>query len=746
MNRRDLLRMAPLWALKVEGAQTGLMAEVKPHRGVPTLHLNGKPVFAAINWVGTPSPQKWESAAAARHAAEAGVHIYTFEAGTAAEWKGPAPGRSSPFDFSTVEARFGRIIDVDPQAMFHLRCHLEIGADDWWSKAYPQECEVHSNGRRYTQSFASKLWRSQAKDFLREYAAYLSRSGLMDRVVSFQAGAGHTGEWVKGETSMYTVCGDYSEPMRVHFRAWLRGTYRGDAAALQAAWKDPKVTFDNAEVPSAKEQLESRGYTFRDPREERKTIDYFRCLAELCGDLVVDFCATAKEATQRKKLAGAFYGYLMELAWNGGFFQERPDSDYSTYQRSGHIGLRRVLESPDVDFLVSPYSYGFRGMGGDGPTMTPAESVKAHGKLVLIEDDTRTHIGTDPNYGRANTLGESVAILRRNFAQVVIRGQGLWWALWNVDASKEPAFGPELKMFQSLGNRLLSADRTSTADVAVLLDDESLLYESCRNNLDIPLIFQQRLWGLPRMGTGFDTYLLNDFLGGNLRPYKLYFFLNCFHLDPSRREALKRQLRRDGRVALWAYAPGYIDDKPALETMRDLTGMEFGTGEQPWGPLVHTTDFTHPITAALPQDLVWGTNSKLSPIFYVNDRQARVLGQVVYSQGNCKPGFAVKQFPEWTSVYVSAPNLPAAVLRGIARFAGAHVYSDAGDVLYACRDLLAVHTVGGGKRVFHLPRTAEVVYDLFAGRRLAQNVDKLEVTLPPASTALYHLAAAASYL
>lgn len=56
---------------------------------------------------------------------------------------------------------------------------------------------------------------------------------------------------------------------------------------------------------------------------------------------------------------------------------------------------------------------------------------------------------------------------------------------------------------------------------------------------------------------------------------------------------------------------------------------------------------------------------------------------MVYSQGNCRPGFAVKAFPNWTSLYVAAPNIPANVLRSIARFAGAHIYSDDADVIYA---------------------------------------------------------------
>ncbi len=53
--------------------------------------------------------------------------------------------------------------------------------------------------------------------------------------------------------------------------------------------------------------------------------------------------------------------------------------------------------------------------------------------------------------------------------------------------------------------------------------------------------------------------------------------------------------------------------------MEELTGIRFGLGEQPWGPLVHITDFDHPITRDLGRELSWGTNAKLAPIFHVDD-------------------------------------------------------------------------------------------------------------------------------
>jgi hypothetical protein len=286
----------------------------------------------------------------------------------------------------------------------------------------------------------------------------------------------------------------------------------------------------------------------------------------------------------------------------------------------------------------------------------------------------------------------------------------------------------------------MNYDRSSASEIAVLLDDESFFYETCRYNLDIPLIFQQRLWGLPRLGAPFDVFLLDDFLAGKLPAYKLYVFLNPFRLDGARRRALSKELKRDGRTALWIYAPGFIKDLPGLENMEELTGIRFGLGEQPWGPLIHITDFGHPITRDLGRDTAWGTNSKLAPIFHVDDPDARVLGEVVYSQGNCRPGFAAKELPAWRSVYSAAPNLPADVLRAIARWAGVHIYNDDGDVLYANRSFLGVHTLAGGERTIRLPRRAPGVADLLAGKVIDRNTAEIRVVLEPRSTALYRIA------
>ena len=724
-----------------------MSANVAIHNGTPALFLDGRPAFASCLWSTPPTSESYPMAEVARRYADAGIHLYAFDVGVTGaspEWCGAHPDRVGQFDFTTVEAKFARVLEIDPDARFHLRVQLEMGREPgrWWRERHPEECELDSDGVRSTQSFASVVWRSQAREFLAAYIAHIRGLGLGDRVIAYQTGAGHTGEWVKGLTAMRSACGDFSVPMLQRFRNWLKDAYEEDVTALRDSWRDPQATFGTASVPVAEAQLSASGRTFRDPATEQPVIDYYRNLADLCAELIIDFNQTVKQATEGESLAGAFYGYLLELAWNAGFFSEGPDSDYSTYQRSGHLGLKKVLESPHVDFLVSPYSYGFRGIGGHGPSMMPTESLRVHGKACIYEDDTRTYLApADAGFGRTDSLNDSAAVLRRNFAEVLIRGHGIWWSGGpnHVDPVQASFFQVLLERFRELGDFALALDRSPCAEIAVMVDDESFYYESLRNDLDRSLITGQRLWGLPRLGAPCDYYLLDDFLEGRIPHCKLCIFLNPFRLDRARREALSRELGGSGRTALWIYAPGYIDGIGGLEHMTEVTGYRFEQGDHAWGTRVHIVDFDHPITRDLPQDLSWGTDSLLQPLFHIEDLDARTLGQVVYSQGRCRPGFGIKAADGWQSVYSAAPNLPAPVLRGLARHAGVHVYNDAGDVLYASRQLLAVHTVSGGDRVFSLPFRAEIVYDLFAGESVAEDTDTLSVELPPRSTTLYYV-------
>ena len=734
-----------------------MKAHLKNHRGVPTIFLDGQPVFGGMQLLGSLDPKCHDlNQELLRVYANAGIHVYSIDC-VGPEWCGPRPGNPSHFCFSFVAPRLQEVVDADPQALFLLRMGFETRwqQNNWWNELYPEELELLSDGSRPSQSFASTVWQNEVKELLRGYIGELRASGMYDRVIAYQIATGTCGEWIKSWSSMSLLCGDYSAPMRRAFRAWLRAHYEGDEGALQTAWADPCVTFDNAQVPSAEEQHNTGHYLFRDPQTEQNVIDYYACYAEAGADALLDLCHTVKVETGGDKLTGAFFGYLMELSWNDSFFNVHhgglEHAETSTIQRSGHLGLQKALRSPGIDFFVSPYGYAFRGLGGDGLPMQPTESLRVHGKLYLLEEDSLMHNNFDPG-GRNQTVENSIAVYQRNFAQVLTHGLGITW-LETSAFMESPQIVDEthawLARYQQIGQWATRLDRAPSAEVAVFLDDESFYYQTLKNNISMPLVWQQRVINLNRFGAPHDVYLLNDLLEGNLPPFKLYVFLNPYHLNDARRAALKRITRRDGATSLWLYAPGYLNsDSPTpidTENMTDLTGFRFGLGENYWGEFMHITDFTHPITQGLSQDLFWNTPNTLGPIFHLEDPEAIYLGQVVYALGRCQPGFGVKTFggdepaSAWNSVYLATPNIPAPVLRGIARYAGVHLYSDAGDVLYATPDLLSVHTVAGGPRLFKLPRQVEVVYDLFHRHLVARDTDRFQVTLPPSSTALYFI-------
>jgi len=363
--------------------------------------------------------------------------------------------------------------------------------------------------------------------------------------------------------------------------------------------------------------------------------------------------------------------------------------------------------------------------------------------------------------GRMHTAAQSLEIYKRNFAHCLTRGHGITWlqsCLFREYPEIEAQADALHVRMQKLGSWALGLDRTPQNEIAVFFDDESEFYTGFRNDASISGVFYQKLIDLPRIGAPHGVFLLNDLLEGRVPPFKLGIFLNAWRLNRARREALARQIRRDGRTALWLYGAGYIYDDAVtyayppptdgptapshVDNMTDLTGFRFGRSEGPWSAHAHAVDFTHEITRRVPQDLFWGTQRMLSPVFHVDDPDARVLGNVITQMGRAQPGLAVREFDDWRSVYSATPALPAVVLRGIARSAGVHLYSEAGDVLYATKDLLAVHTTGGGRRTFRLPRRAEIVYDLFKDEIVARDALEFDVELEPASTMLWQVGGA----
>jgi hypothetical protein len=126
---------------------------------------------------------------------------------------------------------------------------------------------------------------------------------------------------------------------------------------------------------------------------------------------------------------------------------------------------------------------------------------------------------------------------------------------------------------------------------------------------------------------------------------------------------------------------------------------------------------------------------RISPRFFADDSKSVVLGRLA---GVNKPGLVVKKLDGWTSIYSSAPILPAPLLRNIAREAGAHIYSDADDVIYANDGFVTIYSPKGGTRTIFLRKPATVV-DSFDGTVLATGVSSFSLSMPPNTAKLLML-------
>jgi hypothetical protein len=652
-------------------------------------------------------------------------------------WVGP-----EQYDFTKTDAMIEEYLRQDPNVLMLPRFNVTPG--EWWCTAFPAEISLRSDltpARFHAPchpSFASKKYHDLSYRALRAFLAHLEGK-FGDRIVGYFPGNGVYGEWLTWNAYWEVPEGtpppkdfgveDYSVPAQAAFRRWLERKYGGRLVELRRAWRDPVVTFQTASVPSEETRKRPHRGIFFDPSISRQVPDFFEFFNDLVSDVLLAQCRWTKEVTGWRKIVGVFYGYL----WC--------NYPHLSLNHSGHLGFSKVLRSPDIDFIASPYTYDNRAVGGADNSQTLPETIAHHGKLYINEVDTETHL-QQRQWRWGNSLRnprnfeETQGLLVRDFGYAFTKSFGMWFMDLLGGMFHDPSIVKLLGELRGLDQKRLQARKQPRSDVAVILDEDSFNYFADGEILFTALLNVQKQWELAYLGTPFDTYLLEDLEDPHLRDYKLYIFLNTFRVTPRQRTVLHARFRRGRATVLWVYAPGYIDRNLSVENMRSLTGLRLAETDLPGELRVEVTSHDHPYTRSLPPGFAYGTDIKvdlikplfdhrlylkdpadptlrrdlpgfrINPRFWGDDPEAMVLGRLA---GLDRPGLLVKAQPGWTSVYSSAPIVPAALLRNIARAAGCHIYSEANDVVYANRDVLTIYSPSGGTRTIHLPSPGRVV-------------------------------------
>jgi hypothetical protein len=706
-------------------------AAVRPHQGVPALWINDQPV-APIAMI----PIEHFPRDVCRDFAAAGVHVYSHILWT---WARVIPeskaqnlddctdwwlGRGK-YAFERVDRQVQAIIEGDPQAYIFLRLKLEPPA--WWVSENPDELSQYEDGRRAAQySMASEKWEGTYERMLRDLIAHVEASSYAGHIIGYQPAGGEASEWYWYGHSKGLI--DYSPAARQRFRKWLNERYAGDVAAMQKAWNDPQVTFATAQPPSEQARKATEHLLFRDVSKAGQVLDFQRFLTAITVHNITKSCRICKEATGGRKISGVFYGYSFHYAptsrgpWNLGF-----------------LGLREVLDSPYVDFICSPTDYTYRRGGEPGNFVSVyTDSYQLHKKLYWDEVDTRTYHYRGRERYAASTLPETLAMHERALGYGLTKGTALWWfTLVGDHTFHEDAIMEDIARIQRASQASVAVDKSHVRDIAVLADEQSFLYMRMGAKPLMQPLTRDMHYQLATMGAPFDMYLLSDVANASMPDYKLYVFLNPFHLTDAMRSAIKAKVRRNNAVAVWFYAPGFVSEDGKLNpaAIGDLTGIAVRHAEEERGLHTAITNFDHSITAEVDRSNVLGRTEPLGPIFWVDDPQAVTLGRLA---PDGKVGMAVREFSQWRSVYCASPVVSTSLLRGLARYAGVHIYSTTDDPFFANNNYAMIHTATAGMKEIRLPHPCDVS-DALTGESLGRATATIRLDISEKTTRIFRL-------
>jgi len=703
-----------------------IVAEVRPHNGAPTLFIGGKPNSAMVYMTYNPTLKYF------RQFGEHGVHIYSFPSTCSRHtWPGfarqawLAPG--DHFDFSQLDEQIIRILEGDPEAYIFPRVY--VNSPDWWDKLHPDQLVLFDEGKgpelyhetenKPCPSWASEIWRKDTAYALTRYIEHIRSAPYADRVIGYHVASGTTEEWMYWGANDGKYC-DYSPPTLAAFRDWLRRKYETDDR-LRQAWGSPNVTLGTAAIPPFQKRKASEHLQLRDPVAARDVIDFDLFLSDLTAETICYFARAVKRATGGQSLFGTFYGYVLQL------FEQRQ-------QNAGHLAPQTVWQCPDVDFCTSPTSYAFRNLGGGySHFMSLTDSVKLHGKMWFDENDIRTWLtgGAPGEWGMQETYEGTRSMQEREFANVICSACGKWWFDMGGGWYDDPRILADIGRMKAIADRTVDWDRSPVSEIAFVVDPQSLAYLKTDNSVSTWFMLQQ-LPELGRLGAPFGYYCIEDL--PKLPPQKLYIFANCWAPTDRQRGIIEQRVKRDGAWALWLYAPGLLRENGLDEKgMQDLTGLRLRYAEEAAPLKVALSAGGNPLLRGLDAALTYGPDQPLGPVIYADDPSATVLGKLV---GSDRAGLVVRRFPTWASVYSAAPVLPARLLRNLAAAAGAHIYVDSDDVVYANRSLLSLTVNAPGPRTVRLPRPA-TVEDLFTGETVGEKLSEFAIKMPGQSTRLW---------
>ena len=709
------------------------VAKMVEINGGHAMEING--VVQPMMWYVMPSYQSFWSETADGYMHDAGVCVTRFSPKLGGEGEWAIWTGDGEYDFSVVDAAIYSILANHEDTYIMISNQLDVPT--WWEKQYPEEMVVTSSGADAGGvSFASDKMVEDATAANLAMLEHMMQQPYANRIIGSTLISCRTSEWLWYGTGQYAT--DMSEVSQKKFREWLAETYQTDEA-LQKAWNNSTVTLETAMVPTFEERKSETYETFVDPETQRNTIDYLTFMQDLVADRLIDFAAAITEAVDDRWVIGAYYGYINNVY-------------YYTASTTLHLGVEKVLDDPNIDYFAAPTLYGERYDGEAAGHMAMIESIRAHGKTFMEENDTRTCTYHDYNtnfytrdaVGPTYTVSDSLSQLQRDFAKELTKNINQWylnmWGSW----FEHQMFSDQIEVFFNEKYVNIARNSAYTGEVCYIIDEDmyaNLASNSFSAGYDILhwMLLQQR-YEMAQIGVPIDMYYMSDLKNGYVPDHKVYIMLSPVEVDEAEKQAIEKYLKNGDKTVVWQYICGASDGKTmTAENMSNIIGMDVILDGTVRNTSATFTKDDHWLIKGVEGEF-YGTNNGqkyVSPVAIITDKDATVLGYM--NDKTSQAAFAVKDMGEWTSVYSAVPCIPTEVLINILEYSGVHRYcEDPGVVVFANDNYVAINTAYGGEKTIKLTG-AYAVYDVYGGQMYSLSTDTIKTVMEDNDTKLFRL-------
>ena len=554
-------------------------------------------------------------------------------------------------DFSPFDKMIEDISVAMPDAK--ILCMIDLNSPCWLEHMNAYSCADSFNN--LGKAVHNPDWVQATENYLRQFVSYANHK-YSDRISAYVLACGATDEWY-----------DYSN-----------GTDNAERTEAWRKWQTSHGRPDPIDIPpqSVRDGVSFDGF-LRNPQKDKTAIEYWHFCNESIADMILRFASVTREIVKDNAQIGCFYGYILEK------------TDF-TLVSCGHLSYEKVLDSDNIDFLISPGTYTDRHTGGGSGFLIPAGSAKVRNKKLLHECDQRTHTSNNfltPDITLVSASAwkdekATIAGIKREAALGMINRTHLWWFdMWG-DFYQGEAVMNTLRRVREIWNINENNIGDDMSEIAMIVDPEST-YLVDQNHERVPHMNRGTRNKLNRIGAPFDVYSFNDIpLINNFERYKFVIFTSLFCVDSRKEQILKDYVLKDNRHVLWMYAPAiYSGDTFDIGNCQKLTGIKYGS-------------------------------DGLNTVCYDN----------------------------WTSWYIHEySDLTVPMLKKIAKMSGACITTEREIPVYAGGGLLAVHSAEGGKTELCVDSEYTIAYEQFTQKSYEIKDGKFEYDFGEPDTALFEM-------